>query len=409
MEIVRGQRAKLSDVTNSKSFDVTIQVTGLDQADLKFLCILLDRDEHVIDAQGVVFEGSKSSSCGTVAVSRRGVGSQSFAIDLGKAPAAVVRTVFALAIQTPPGPVPLHADVIREGQVTLEAGGRTLASYRFRGADFGKETALQLLDLYLKDVWRLSVVGSGFVGGLAAMLSRYHVTTIAPVPGAIVAGDHAEIPADAGPAPRLPATWPGGRTPAIPQDLIRSVGLVVVERADGQGCTGTGFVVTPGGHFLTCHHVVEGARQVSICLEGTGLLRRAEILCGNEGCDLALLWIADRNGVADWMMLADPGTASGLGTELGLFGYPLGYDLGTSVSYSQGIVNSVRRKGELTVLQIDAGAAPGSSGGPVFRRSDGRVVGMLTSGLHLQDRGMLINFAIDIQALWRLGWLSRSG
>ena len=55
--------------------------------------------------------------------------------------------------------------------------------------------------------------------------------------------------------------------------------------------------------------------------------------------------------------------------------------------------------------QVDTGAAPGSSGGPVFRRADGRVVGVLTSGLSTQMGGMLVNFAVDIRRLWQLGWV----
>ena len=117
-----------------------------------------------------------------------------------------------------------------------------------------------------------------------------------------------------------------------------------------------------------------------------------------------LLHLDDRFGVTSWMLLAPPVAAPRLGDELGPLGYPLGTQLGVSLTYSQGVVNSVRRKGDVEVLQVDTGAAPGSSGGPVFRRSDGRVVGILTSGV-MQAGGMLINFATRAERLSTLRWL----
>lgn len=184
---------------------------------------------------------------------------------------------------------------------------------------------------------------------------------------------------------------------------------MVVEREQKAISSGTGFLISPGGHFLTCNHVVDGAVGAAICLEGTEELRPVEVLQVDADRDVALCWISDRAGATDWFLLGDVGTAPTLGLELGLLGYPLGAALGLGATYSQGIVNSVRRYGELDVLQIDAGAAPGSSGGPVFRRSDGRVVGMLTSGIDLPNQGMHINFAIDMRAVLRLGWTGRPG
>lgn len=81
--------------------------------------------------------------------------------------------------------------------------------------------------------------------------------------------------------------------------------------------------------------------------------------------------------------------------------YPLSFELGTSVTYTQGIVNSCRmRDKNIPILQIDAGAAPGSSGVPVFRRKDGRVVGILQGGI--EHYGMFVNLAWDVRAIYKL-------
>ena len=136
-------------------------------------------------------------------------------------------------------------------------------------------------------------------------------------------------------------------------------------------------------------------------VEEVGERRRVD-----EQGDLALLHLDDRNGVTDWLVLAGAEFTPALGDDLGLLGYPLGGDLGISLTYSQGVINSLRKLDDISVLQVDAGAAPGSSGGPVFRRSDGRVVGVLTSGLTRNPGGMLVNFAVDIRRLWQLGWVT---
>jgi S1-C subfamily serine protease len=116
-----------------------------------------------------------------------------------------------------------------------------------------------------------------------------------------------------------------------------------------------------------------------------------------------VLRISDGHGAEHWLQLADVDDEPKLGQDLGLLGYPLG-EVGLEVTYSQGVVNSLRSTSTHKILQIDAGAAPGSSGGPVFRREDGRVIGILGSGL--QGRaGMLANFAMDIRQIWALGWV----
>jgi S1-C subfamily serine protease len=294
---------------------------------------------------------------------------------------------------------------LRRGSWTLEVQGRVIATYAFTGSDFGNEAAIAIGEIYRKsDVWRLRAIGEGFVGGLAAMLSRYRVTpSIVRSPG---------TGAGLTSAPKgfvVPSAWPGDNTPTVPKDLTRSVGLIVARTAKGTVHTGTGFIVNPGGCFITCAHVVDDAVDFAICIDGTRLLRKSEVIAMDTMADLALCWMADRNGSPDWLLLAGKDATPALGDDLGLLGFPLGVDLGLSVTYSQGIVNSLRQRGDrgqVSVLQIDVGAAPGSSGGPVFRRKDGKVLGVLTSGLDVQERGMMINFAVDLRMLWRLGWVA---
>ena len=85
------------------------------------------------------------------------------------------------------------------------------------------------------------------------------------------------------------------------------------------------------------------------------------------------------------------GTAQSLkaGQEVIVIGSALG-TLQNSVS--RGIVSGLRNSGGVTLVQSDAAANPGNSGGPMLDRN-GRVVGILTAGYKGQQG---LNFAVAI-------------
>ena len=397
-DLIRGQRIKLGDLTPQSSFEVVLHVRGIKSTELRFFCLLTNAQDQALDGQEVVYDGRANSRCSSVLARGRTADTQTFGVDLPRVPSSVTRIVFALALVDPSHSHTVHVGLIEHGTLTIRAGGQDLAVYTFTGADFEREAALCLGEIYRKDVWRFAAVGTGFAGGLAALMSRFRVASTLVT--AIERNEKSLSVAASGVV--LPDAWPGGVTPSMPQGLVPSVGLVVVTLESGETATGTGFVITPGGHLLTCLHVIEGAVSVAIALGGSTELRLVEPLAGDADNDLALLRISDGNGVPEWLLLDREATPT-LGQNVGLFGFPLGMNLGIDVSYSQGIVNSLRNRGNRPVLQLDAGAAPGSSGGPVFDRSSGRVIAMLTSGIH-GTSGMHVNFAIDLRALWPLGW-----
>lgn len=405
LELTRGQRVKLSDLSSETRFRLTSQVDGPDANDVVFVVMVLDEKGLGVTPTSIVSDDQQVSACGSVHIKPRVGTAQSFEVDLSRVPPEVHSLMFAFgfvgASKKRSGPPATFAG----GRWSVEAGGVAIARFGFTKADLGEDTAVTLGELYRKSgAWRLRAVGDGFTGGFATMLSRFRIA-----PGGLAsAGSGGSLVL--GPAPAglwLPKAWPGGVQPAVPKDLTRSVGLTITRTAEGTVHTGTSFMVSPGGHFVTCHHVVHDAIDLSVAFGGSNTLRKAQVLALDHESDLALCCVEDRNGSPDWLLPVGSDETPGLGNELGLLGYPLGVDLGMSVTYSQGIVNSLRKSQGVSVLQIDVGAAPGSSGGPVFRRSDGRVVGVLTSGLNFADRGMLINFAVDIRTLWTLGWMQR--
>jgi S1-C subfamily serine protease len=156
--------------------------------------------------------------------------------------------------------------------------------------------------------------------------------------------------------------------------------------------------------MVTCHHVISEAVTVHVQLHDESDMREAVVMASDERTDLALLRLKDPWGVSYWMRLGMSSEAPELGTRVGLVGYPLGGNIGLEINYSQGIINSVRKPGAVRILQVDTGAGPGSSGGPLFRLEDGLVIGVLSQGLAIQT-GMHANFAVDLFELIQLGWL----
>jgi S1-C subfamily serine protease len=127
-------------------------------------------------------------------------------------------------------------------------------------------------------------------------------------------------------------------------------------------------------------------------------LRRARVLATERTRDLALLQIEGPPLPA--LALAEPGTARE-GQDVVLLGYPIGGVLGFALVTHRGIVSSITsaalpansasqldpraiaqlRQGSFEMLQLDATAYPGSSGGPLLDAATGRVIGVVSMGL----------------------------
>ena len=108
----------------------------------------------------------------------------------------------------------------------------------------------------------------------------------------------------------------------------------------------------------------------------------AEVVAQDRTNDLALLRADGRPTQAKPLWQSPGGGRPRAGDELLLVGSPFGLE-GTVTT---GVVSRVTRR----VIQTDAAANPGNSGGPALDRN-GRVVGVLVSG-----GGENINFAVPI-------------
>jgi S1-C subfamily serine protease len=162
--------------------------------------------------------------------------------------------------------------------------------------------------------------------------------------------------------------------------VLRSVFTVETENG-----IGSGFVAWTDGdasYLVTANHVVAGQLGTGVTISRKGGSWSGEITAVDPRHDLAVIHIGGKPAGAAPLWQNPRGKRPRTGDQLLLVGSPYGL-YGTVTT---GIVSRVTRK----VIQTDAAANPGNSGGPALDRQ-GHVVGVLVAG-----GGENINFAIPI-------------
>ncbi len=162
---------------------------------------------------------------------------------------------------------------------------------------------------------------------------------------------------------------------------------------------GTGVVIVDKGVILTNLHVVQGAESIKVEF-ADGSVSAAKVTGAQPENDLAVLQAQE---VPDDLIAATMRSTGDLkpGDRVIAVGFPFG--IGPSVS--EGIVSGLKRsfrspqgKQLMTnLIQFDAAANPGNSGGPLVTM-DGEVVGIVTAILNPESRTFIgIGFAMPIE------------
>jgi S1-C subfamily serine protease len=163
---------------------------------------------------------------------------------------------------------------------------------------------------------------------------------------------------------------------------------------------GTGVVIVDKGIILTNLHVVQGAQTIKVVFSD-GLESTAHITGAQPENDLAVL---QAHKIPDDMIAATMRSTGDLAP--GDHVLAVGYPFGIGPSASSGVVSGLNRtfrspegKQEMrNLIQFDAAANPGNSGGPLVTM-DGEVVGIVTAILNPnQQRSFVgIAFAVPIE------------
>jgi serine protease DegQ len=190
-------------------------------------------------------------------------------------------------------------------------------------------------------------------------------------------------------APKPEALKPGAKPRMGPEP----------EEPDERG-VGTGVVIRDDGTILTNLHVVYGARRIKVVF-ADGLEADADIVGLQPQNDLAVL---KARKIPDDLQAATMRSTHDLapGDRVTAIGFPFG--IGPSVSH--GVVSGLKREfrspeGQrilTNLIQFDAAANPGNSGGPLVT-DDGEVVGIVTAIYNPTSERFFvgIGFAVPIE------------
>ncbi|WP_332687957.1 S1C family serine protease [Devosia sp.] len=145
---------------------------------------------------------------------------------------------------------------------------------------------------------------------------------------------------------------------------------------------GTGVVIDDSGTILTNLHVVRAAQKLRVqFFDGTEA--DAMIVGARPDLDLAVI---RPSILPDNLIPATLGASGSLrpGDEVVAIGFPFGIGPSASAGVVSGLLRVLQREGEVTMrnlIQFDAAANPGNSGGPLVN-ADGEVVGIVTAILN---------------------------
>jgi S1-C subfamily serine protease len=167
---------------------------------------------------------------------------------------------------------------------------------------------------------------------------------------------------------------------AVEPSTVSVVSSILQQRGPFAGYAtgaGTGIVMDDAGHILTNAHVVDGAEDVKVTVNGKE--QAASVVGVDADNDIAVLQLSDASGVkpatfaTGSVAVGDPVVA--IGNALALEGGP---------TVTEGIVSALGRsidtdEGHLDgLIQTDAAISSGNSGGPLANAS-GQVVGVNTA------------------------------
>lgn len=177
-------------------------------------------------------------------------------------------------------------------------------------------------------------------------------------------------------APVVARPSPSPSPTASVADIYRRVGPSVAVVRTARGALGTGVIVTGSGTIVTAHHVVADGGAVSVVF-ADGTRSAAMVAAADPKNDIAVL------APATLPETVVPATIGG-GVEVGVPVVAIGNPLGLTYSVSAGVVSGLDRpaktdRGRFSgLIQFDAAANPGSSGGPLLD-ANGAVIGIMIS------------------------------
>lgn len=166
---------------------------------------------------------------------------------------------------------------------------------------------------------------------------------------------------------------------------------------------GSGFIVSEDGYIVTNQHVIEGADEIEISINGREDSVTAEVAWSDFSLDLAILKI-DTSQIEQELTPLEMGDSEKI--RPGDWAIAIGNPLGFEHTVTVGVISALGRPIQIptedrqvrtyqNLIQLDAAINPGNSGGPLLN-NQGQVIGINTA---VSRAGQGIGFAIPVNEI----------
>lgn len=198
-------------------------------------------------------------------------------------------------------------------------------------------------------------------------------------------------------AQRLADAWINQFHRDQPKRLLPKEGPMIAHLERKAPSSGSGFVISSDGYFLTCAHVVEGGREIIVQLASKAYT--AKLIRADTHNDVALLKLDG----TDFQPLPLSHNLPEMGDKVYTVGFPNPDLQGASAKYTDGSISSLSGiMDDIRTMQVTVPIQGGNSGGPLVDAAGnalGIVVAQLNAATVFEYTGTIpqnVNFAIKI-------------
>ena len=186
-------------------------------------------------------------------------------------------------------------------------------------------------------------------------------------------------------------------------DIYQKVKPAIVRISNGEGIVGTGFIFNSKPYILTAYHVAANLDALFVIFPD-GTVSSARIVGSSQYSDIAILAPSNKTPI-ETLVFTDSAKVF-IGEPVVTIGNPLG----ETETITSGIVSQIDRFREIefdgetrfvaNLIQFDAPANSGSSGGPLINKR-GEILGMVIARVN-PDTGDGIYYAVSSNKLNRV-------
>jgi V8-like Glu-specific endopeptidase len=191
--------------------------------------------------------------------------------------------------------------------------------------------------------------------------------------------------------------------------MEQAIIFITTTKTNGEIVYGTGFLISPNGHFLTCNHVIEDARNIKprtrITKDGIREDKddyKCELMSTSNELDVALLKL---DGIdLPYLNIEKDYIAYEYekGSEVCLSGYPFGKRTASDCSYNPGTISAILSDYEPECVNLDISGKCGNSGSPVLDMKTGSVIGIFRGSMDEGEKKIEeINYMRPIKYFWK--------